>query len=259
MHALTAFDDAESFHPAYLWAILTVMKKDKEDFPRLNGKSRFMRVMNIFFGRTAFVILLMLVQIVLLGFLVYKFASKYRAMYFAASSVVTFIMFIFIFNKDTTNNSVKMTWLLLIAIAPVFAIPLYFFLFLDLGHRTEKAVLNDERRKADEHRFRDLDMDRLKEVDRQLGDQVHYLETHAHSDAFTSSSTEYFPYGEKAFPTMLEELEKAEDFIFMEYFIIEEGEMWGKILKILIDKVNQGVDVRVLYDGMNAQIGRAHV
>ena len=49
---------------------------------------------------------------------------------------------------------------------------------------------------------------------------------------------------------MLEELEKAEKFIFMEYFIIEEGYMWGRILEILTRKAKEGVEIRVMYDGM---------
>lgn len=59
-----------------------------------------------------------------------------------------------------------------------------------------------------------------------------------------------FPQGEDKFAALLEELQKAEKFIFLEYFIIDEGYMWGSILKILADKAAQGVDVRVLYDGM---------
>ena len=60
----------------------------------------------------------------------------------------------------------------------------------------------------------------------------------------------YYPLGEDKFEAMLEELEKAEDFIFMEYFIIEEGYMWGRILDVLTRKAKDGVDIRVMYDGM---------
>ena len=50
---------------------------------------------------------------------------------------------------------------------------------------------------------------------------------------------------------MKKQLLKAEKYIFLEYFIIGEGEMWGEILAILKQKVQEGVEVRVLYDGMN--------
>ena len=48
---------------------------------------------------------------------------------------------------------------------------------------------------------------------------------------------------------MLKQLESAQHFIFMEYFIIDEGLMWGRILEILAKKASQGVDVRIMYDG----------
>lgn len=47
---------------------------------------------------------------------------------------------------------------------------------------------------------------------------------------------------------MLKDLQKAERFIFMEYFIIEEGVFWNSILEILKEKAAQGVEVKVVYD-----------
>ncbi len=44
-------------------------------------------------------------------------------------------------------------------------------------------------------------------------------------------------------------LEQAEHFIFLEYFIIDEGLMWGEVLEILARKAKEGVDVRLMYDG----------
>ena len=52
-------------------------------------------------------------------------------------------------------------------------------------------------------------------------------------------------------PALLEDLKKAERYIFMEYFIIDEGIMWGEILAILEEKAKAGLDVRVMFDGMN--------
>jgi len=62
----------------------------------------------------------------------------------------------------------------------------------------------------------------------------------------------YYPLGEDFFEALLPELEKAEKFIFMEYFLVSEGHMWNSILEILERKVADGVEVRFLYDGMNA-------
>lgn len=65
-------------------------------------------------------------------------------------------------------------------------------------------------------------------------------------------SAVYYPLGDDMFPVMLEEMEKAERFIFVEYFIIENGHMWNSMVKIMKRKAAQGVDVRVLYDDLGS-------
>ena len=59
----------------------------------------------------------------------------------------------------------------------------------------------------------------------------------------------YFNGGEAMFDEMLRQLETAKKYIFLEYFIVDEGLMWGRILEVLARKAAQGVDVRVMYDG----------
>lgn len=62
----------------------------------------------------------------------------------------------------------------------------------------------------------------------------------------------YFPSGEEQYQAFIQELIKAEDFIFREFFIINKGVMWNTILQILMDKAAMGVDVRVIYDDMGS-------
>lgn len=66
---------------------------------------------------------------------------------------------------------------------------------------------------------------------------------------YDHTAVTYFPLGEDKFREMLIQLEQAKRFIFLEYFIVDEGEMWGKILEILARKAKEGVEVRMLYDG----------
>ena len=67
---------------------------------------------------------------------------------------------------------------------------------------------------------------------------------------YENTSVEYFSLGEDKFEALKRELRQAERFIFMEYFIVERGYMWDSILEILEEKVKEGVEVRVMYDGM---------
>lgn len=77
--------------------------------------------------------------------------------------------------------------------------------------------------------------------------QIRYLK-YAGFPVYDDTQTEYLSPGEKFFPIFLEELKKAQKYIFIEYFIIKDGLMWQSILDILKEKVSQGVEVRVIYD-----------
>ena len=68
------------------------------------------------------------------------------------------------------------------------------------------------------------------------------------ADVYDGTESQFFPLGEEMFQKMLEDLRKAEKFIFLEYYIVEEGLMWNSILDILREKVTQGVEVKMLYD-----------
>ena len=70
--------------------------------------------------------------------------------------------------------------------------------------------------------------------------------------SFAGNRTRYFPSAEEAFPFMLAELEKAENFIFLDYFIIDVSEMWNRIFAILKEKAKNGVEVRILFDSIGS-------
>ncbi len=78
--------------------------------------------------------------------------------------------------------------------------------------------------------------------------QLRYLRECAGFSAYDGTETKYLPSGEIKLKYLLRELEKAEHYIFLEYFIIQEGQMWDSILEILKRKAAEGVTVRVLYD-----------
>ena len=82
--------------------------------------------------------------------------------------------------------------------------------------------------------------------------QAYYLQHSGFFPAYLGTETRYFSTGEDFFPVLLEELEKAQSYIFLEYFIISESTMWWEILNVLESKAQEGVDVRVIYDGVGS-------
>ena len=81
-----------------------------------------------------------------------------------------------------------------------------------------------------------------------------YIEESTGSGLYENTSITYFPMGEDAYPQMLEDLKKANHYIFIEYFIIAEGKMWSGILDILKEKAKVGVDVRVIFDDVGSML-----
>ena len=94
-------------------------------------------------------------------------------------------------------------------------------------------------------------MKNIYQTDKNQDGFARYLSKYGGSPAYTNTGVQYYSIGERMFEDMKKELLKAEKFIFLEFFIINHtSRMWNEILEILKKKVKQGVEVRVMYDGM---------
>ena len=90
---------------------------------------------------------------------------------------------------------------------------------------------------------------KIQEEDSSAAVQSEYICRHSVYPVHEHTKAEYFQVGDDMFPVLVKELEQAEHYIYIEYFIINDGVMWRTILDILEQKVAQGVDVRLIYDG----------
>ena len=207
-------------------------------------------IVRIIFGRTGIVVGLLLTQILILISVV-RFLESLIPYTVGTLLVFSIIMVLYVINADH-NTSVKLSWITLIMLLPGFGGMLYIFIQTDIGHRTIKkrikVIVKETQR---EFTKQEGLMERLKLENKGLYNLAKYTEKSGGYPIYESSPTKYFPIGEDAFKEMLMQLKKAEKFIFMEYFIVDEGYMWGQILKILSDKVKEGVEVRFMYDGTN--------
>lgn len=205
-------------------------------------------IIRMIFGRTGIVVFLLAIQLFLV-FSVFSFLEKMIPYLVGTLLVFTMIMVVNVINSEH-NTNVKLTWIVLIMLIPGFGGLLYIFIQQDIGHRALKTRLTqiiEESRT--EFVKQDNLMERLEMTNKSLYNLATYTDKTGGFPVYEGSSTKYFPIGEEAFEEMLIQLEKAEKFIFMEYFIVDEGYMWGQILKVLSDKVKQGVEVRFMYDG----------
>lgn len=180
--------------------------------------------------------------------LVTKFGeySKYINISFAVAS---YLMSIYILTLRSGTLDIKLPWVVLILVFPAVGMIAY-LLFNE--QRLRKKLLNRlEKKTYEQNDFAPIDnviYDKLLIENKRVFQQSNYINNVYGLPAFINTSTEYFEIGEKYFEALVEELKKAKDFIFMEYFIIDDGRMWDTILEILKEKASQGVEVRLMYD-----------
>lgn len=182
--------------------------------------------------------------------LTYLFISASSSIYIviAVSLLVSLVAFINIVIKDT-NPEYKITWVALILILPPFGAIIYFVFYQRRMSRRESKLLSgvigemSSRCERGERYSSLLERDSLA-----AGKARAILSDDSLSDIYTGTSSRYFPTGEEYFDALITDLLAAEKYIFLEYFIIAKGELWDKIHKILKEKAQAGLEVRLLYD-----------
>ncbi len=199
------------------------------------------------FSRSFFIFLSVVFQVAWMFLLFYVLGTHYR-LFSALIQVVCVAAVLWIVNKRI-NPAYKLAWTLLILALPILGAAVYalygrpyaktrFGMRFAAAAEESRGLLheNEEDRKA------------LEAEDQQMNKQSVYLRDYAGYPVYRGTTTRYFPNGEGLYKSMMEELEKASHFIFLEYFIIDNGEMWQSILDILERKAREGLDVRVIYD-----------
>ena len=206
-------------------------------------------ILRLIFSRFFLIILLLVVQIAIMVIAYLYFKEKLPALLYL-QGIFTFVMIVYLFNSGM-DSSAKLTWMLVISILPLAGAVMLLFTQSNVGHRMETKLV---RRQIDDTRtILPQPQNVLREVEHDgsgIDDLGKYLNLSGCFPLYDKTQVTYFPLGEMKFAAMLEELEKAEKYIFMEYFIIEEGYMWGRILDVLTRKAKEGVEVRIMYDGM---------
>ncbi len=203
----------------------------------------------LIFGRTVIAIIALAIQI-LIFYISYKFCEEYIGYIFTGFSLLSAAIVIFILNSKQ-NPAFKIAWIIPVLVFPFFGVTMYLFL---KAQQTPKRI-NKRIKSIEENMgpYLKQDEDILSEVDkesRRIYNLARYMNNAGNFPVYKNTDVEYFPVGEAKFNRLVEELKKAEKYIFMEYYIIAKSKMWNTILEILEEKVKAGVEVRVMYDGM---------
>ncbi|MBO4780780.1 MAG: cardiolipin synthase [Lachnospiraceae bacterium] len=193
----------------------------------------------------AFVIaLLLLLQFGIIFLLSYYL---YSALYIYFAIEVFGVFAVIGLVNQRTSASFKIGWLVVITLVPLAGLIMY---FLWGANRSEKINKRNMSYIKYGYKFLEPDKEVLEKYMAHYNiksNAVTYLEN-CHFPLFSNNSFEYFPTGEDAFASIIEDLEAAEKFIFLEFFIVADGVLWNKIKSILVEKAHNGVEIKFLYD-----------
>lgn len=162
--------------------------------------------------------------------------------------VLELISIVIVFELVNNAESYKMSWIIIILILPVAGLFLYFMWGRSRKNSRyfkrfrEIELLRRQRLMNDETVAEDLEIDHPNKV------QISRYLRKEGFPIYKNTKVTYYEVGEKILSAMIEDLKKAKKFIFLEYFIVSEGRVWGEILDILTQKVKEGVEVKLLFD-----------
>lgn len=198
------------------------------------------------FSRTVVTALLIVIQVAWLAALLLQLGNSLPAIQ-TVLRILSIVAILFLIKSDM-NPSYKIGWILLIAVLPILGGLMYVIFGNKRPTKNMREMLRAPLEKSAEYLGTQESI--TGELDGAAAGLFKYLEGSAGYPTAKNTTVRYYRVGEEMYADLLPELEKAEKFIFLEYFIIRPGEMWDGVLEILKRKAAAGVDVRIIYDDM---------
>lgn len=214
------------------------------------------KLLKLYTGRFVWISLAIVLQLVW-TFLVLYFLSSHYAPVSAFLTLVSVLILIPIMERPA-RPEVKMAWAIPILLFPIFGGILYLMSGASRPRKKMRRALAQQKERAMQY-LPDgkAAIEEIRAANPADAGQFVYLTAHGYP-CFHGKSAQLYESGEQAFPAMLEALESAEKFIFIEYFIINRGKMWDTMLEIIERKVAAGVQVKIIYDDVGSMRGLPH-
>ena len=206
------------------------------------------KILRFITQRVVITALLIVLQALLLFGFIWKL-DNYFVYFYAGSVLLSLLITLGIINSKS-NPAYKIAWLIPILLFPAFGGLVYLLFGSDRTGRYLRKKLQGIGTEMDNVIGEAHRRSGAEQLPPDAANQSRYISHCAYCPPYQNTTTEYLPLGEVKFERMVEELKKAKHYIFLEYFIIQEGKMWNTILDILRQKAAEGVDVRVIYDDM---------
>lgn len=201
------------------------------------------------FSRTLFFLVFLAIQIIALIMGVLYIADEFPVFLYGMN-IIAAVVLVFIINEDVPTEF-KLTWSFIVLIMPIVGVLIYIF------NKSNWGMFNLKRKVKEESlcskgliKISQGTKDALSTQDMSFRRFSDYLFKYCDFPTYHNTKITYYDIGENALEALLDELKKAEKFILIEYFIISKGKVWDEILEVLKDKVKEGVEVKIMYDGL---------
>lgn len=206
------------------------------------------KVFNKLFNRISITVFFILIELLAVVGIVRSF-DHYVPILGLLSFTVSVLVVLYLIRRDQAS-SIKIVWIIIILLVPGFGGLLYLLVGTQNPVRKMEAKIERAHQEIMPYLKQDrIVLDHLEEKDKRFLGTVKNLINGSHYPLYEDTQVEYFEFGEIMYAAMLEEVAKAERYIFLEYFIInEKSRMWQDLLKLLVEKAKVGVDVRLIYD-----------
>ncbi len=209
------------------------------------------KIFKFIFNRMTIVSIAIIVQIVLLLFFAWQLNEYF--IYMHGLFLLLGILLVLKIINSRSNPIYKIAIIVPILTLPIVGAMLYFVLGNNKSMRIFKERIMKEFFKISHLLAQDQKIiDELVVLNKNIANQSKYILNASSFPIYKNTFTQYLSPGEAMFEKLKEELSQAKQYIFIEFFIIQEGLMWESILDILVQKVQEGVEVRVMYDDMGS-------
>jgi len=214
-----------------------------------HGKAIFRKAI---YSRIVFTFLLIAIQLAIFLLFIINLQS-YLEVYLGASLVLSTSFMVYLSNSKG-KNEFKITWLVPTVIFPLFGVAAYILYHSNLGGLSLKKRLNSIKKKTEDCLPDKSESLKLMNQYPQIKGLGEYLLSQGNFYPHTSTQIKYFPSGEDFFPDMFNSIKQAKKFVYLEFFIIDVDETWIFLLELLEQKAQEGVEIRVLCDGVGSPV-----
>ncbi len=205
------------------------------------------KLSRLLFSRYAICAFAILAEVLLLGLMVFV-ATNESYIFLILAIIIDVVTVIGIINRNA-NPEFKGTWIIVVLCLPLFGALLYLIFYRRRLTKREEKLLHSVYDKINAHHRDTKPFKMLRyRSDFAAGKARAIMNDDPLAEVYGNTQSVFFPTGEEMFKSMIDELNRAEKFIFLEYFIIDRGELWEEIHDILVRKAKEGVEVKVLFD-----------